>query len=82
MRTTLTLDPDVAAELEQRRRAGRNSLKGEVNRLLRLGLQAERSAEARAPTERFRVEPWPVGEILIDIDDVSAALDLIDPPRL
>jgi hypothetical protein len=82
MRTTLTLDPDVAAELERRRTAGRNSLKGDVNRLLRLGLQAERSAEGEAPTERFRVKPWPVGEILIDIDDVSAALDVIDPPRL
>jgi hypothetical protein len=82
MRTTLTIEPDVAAALEQRRRERRSSFKAEVNHLLRLGLEAERSAERRAPTERFRVEPWPVGEILIDIDDVSAALDLIDPPRL
>jgi hypothetical protein len=82
MRTTLTLEPDVAAELERRRRAGRDSFKSEVNRLLRLGLEAERSAERRAPTERFRVDPWPGGELLIDIDDVTAALDLIDPPRL
>ena len=82
MRTTLTLDPDVAAQLDRRRRERHSSLKAEVNHLLRLGLDAERSAERRAPTERFRVKPWPVGEILIDIDDVSAALDLIDPPRL
>jgi hypothetical protein len=79
MRTTLTLDPDVAAELDRRRRERHSSLKAEVNHLLRLGLEQERSAE---PTEPFRVKPWPVGEILIDIDDVSAALDLIDPPRL
>lgn len=82
MRTTLTLDPDVAAQLEQRRQERHSSLKGEVNRLLRLGLEAERSAERRAPTEPFRVEPWSGGELLIDIDDVTAALDLIDPPRL
>ena len=81
MRTTLTLEPDVAAQLERRRRERRSSLKGEVNRLLRLGLEAERSAERRAPTEPFRVEPWP-GKLLIDIDDVTAALDLTDPPRL
>jgi hypothetical protein len=82
MRTTLTLDPDVAAQLDRRRRERHSSLKAEVNQLLRLGLEAERSAERRAPIEPFRVKPWPVGEILIDIDDVSAALDLIDPPRL
>ncbi|HXE44939.1 MAG TPA: hypothetical protein VN635_07055 [Conexibacter sp.] len=81
MRTTLTLEPDVVAQLEQRRRERHSSLKAEVNHLLRMGLEAERSAERGAPTEPFRVEPWP-GELLIDIDDVTAALDLIDPPRL
>jgi hypothetical protein len=82
MRTTLTLEPDVAAELERRRRAGRESLKGEINRLLRLGLEAERASAQAASTEPFRVDPLPVGALLIDIDDVTAALDLIDPPRL
>jgi hypothetical protein len=82
MRTTLTLEPDVAAQLEQRRRERHSSLKAEVNHLLRMGLEHEReSAETAAPA-RFRVEPWSGGELLIDIDDVSAALDLINPPRL
>jgi hypothetical protein len=82
MRTTLTLDPDVAAQLERRRRERHSSLKAEVNHLLRVGLDAERSAERSVPIERFRVEPLDVGELLIDVNDVTAALDLIDPPRL
>lgn len=82
MRTTLTLEPDVAAQLEQRRRDGHTSLKSEVNRLLRLGLEHDRGAAGAEATEPFRVEPLDVGELLIDIDDVTAALDLIEPPRL
>jgi hypothetical protein len=82
MRTTLTLEPDVAAQLERRRRERHSSLKAEVNHLLRVGLEHERAAAKTAAPERFRVEPLDVGELLIDVDDVTAALDLIDPPRL
>ncbi|MGN6190079.1 MAG: CopG family transcriptional regulator [Conexibacter sp.] len=82
MRTTLTLEPDVAAQLDQRRRERHSSLKAEVNHLLRVGLEHEREAARTAAPEPFRVEPLDVGELLINIDDVTAALDLIDPPRL
>ena len=82
MRTTLTLEPDVAAQLDRRRRERHSSLKAEVNHLLRVGLEHEREAASTAAPERFRVEPLDVGELLIDIDDVTAALDLIEPPRL
>jgi len=82
MRTTLTLDPDVAAQLDRRRRERHSSLKAEVNHLLRVGLEQERESGGAAAPERFRVEPFSVGELLIDVDDVTAALDLIDPPRL
>jgi hypothetical protein len=81
MRTTLTLEPDVAAQLEQRRRAGRRSLKSEVNRLLRLGLEHDREAASEVST-RFRVDPLPVGELLIEVDDVTAALDVAERHRL
>lgn len=80
MRTTLTLEPDVAARIEQRRRAEGGSLKEQVNRLLRLGLEHERDIARSAPAGRFRVEPFDVGEILVDIDDVTAALDIGQEP--
>jgi hypothetical protein len=82
MRTTLTLDPDVAAQLDQRRRERHSSLKAEVNHLLRVGLEREHESARTAAPERFRVEPLDVGELLIDVNDVTAALDLIDPPHL
>jgi hypothetical protein len=82
MRTTLTLDPDVSAQLERRRRERHSSLKAEVNHLLRVGLEHERESARTVAPERFRVEPFSVGELLIDVDDVTAALDLIDPPPL
>lgn len=77
MRTTLTLDDDVAAALERRRREHRRSLKQEVNELLRIGLvHAER--EQPAPTG-LEVEPWDGGECLVgSLDDVAAALSAVE----
>jgi hypothetical protein len=78
MRTTLTLDDDVAAAIELRRRKLNHTLKQEVNDLIRAGLtQAD---QKRPQTPRFRVEPLDVGELLIPIDDVSAALDAAEGP--
>ena len=52
MRTTLTLDPDVARKLKARVAAEKLSLEV-VNRALRIGLNAPQ----RPPEKRFRVEP-------------------------
>lgn len=78
MRTTLTLDDDVAAAIEHRRRERDHTLKQEVNELIRVGLM--HADQPRAVTPRFRVEPLPVGKLLIDVDDVSAALDVAEGP--
>lgn len=54
MRTTLTLDDDVAARLQELAQRGGKSFKDAVNETLRRGLNA-----ATAPTpvpDRFRVE--------------------------
>ena len=48
MRTTLTIDDDIAARIEERRRKDGQSLKQVVNQLLREGLRSsERAPEAR-----------------------------------
>jgi hypothetical protein len=78
MRTTLTLDDDVAAAIERRRREHDHSLKQEVNELIRLGLR--HVDEPKQPADRFRVEPLDAGGLLIDVDDVSAALDIAEGP--
>jgi plasmid stability protein len=79
MRTTLTLDDDLAAAIERRRREHNHSLKQEVNELIRVGLLHVDKRPAAIP--RFRVEPLRAGGLLIDIDDVNAALDLAEGPR-
>jgi hypothetical protein len=73
VRTTLTLDPDVAAELERRRRAGRG-LKEEVNRLLRLGALHDVEPTAAGPPVSW-TDAASLGRSRIgSLDDVSAAL--------
>jgi hypothetical protein len=76
MRTTLTLEDDVAAAIEHRRRERRNSLKREINELLRVGLQ--HVDEPQPETPPFRVEPFDCGGLLIDIDDMSAVQEIFD----
>ena len=71
MRTTLTLDPDVAAELDRLRREGEEGWKALVNEILRLGLRHRRSE--RDP-DRFRTDPVDLGAPRIDLDNVSEAL--------
>jgi hypothetical protein len=73
MRTTLTLDPDVAAALERVRNASGLGMKEAVNEAMRRGLaQLEKRAEARPP---FRTRTVDLGPCLVgNVDDVSAAL--------
>lgn len=56
MRTTLTLDGDVAALLEKENRRAGEPMKQTVNRLLRSGLAA---ASKPAPSKPFVVKPLP-----------------------
>lgn len=77
MRTTLTLDDDVMAALERRRRKLNHTLKQEVNDLLRAGLT--HVEEKRPQTPRFRVEPLNIGKPLVDnFDDIAAVLAMAE----
>jgi hypothetical protein len=58
MRTTLTLDPDVAARLESEMRRTGDGMKAVVNRALRFGLGM---TEKPIQPEPFRVEPHAFG---------------------
>lgn len=73
MRTTLTLDDDVAAALERLRKARKLSLKRAVNETLRRGL-----AQANAPRPeraRARTRVVSLGRCLVgNVDNVSEVL--------
>jgi hypothetical protein len=73
MRTTLTLDPDVAALLERVRGARDASLKDVVNEGLRRGLKQMIAPEKAA--EPFRSSAVSLGRCLLgDLDNVAEAL--------
>lgn len=54
MRTTLSLDEDVAAKLKAEMRRSGRSFKETVNGYLRLGLSARRASK---PSRQFEVRP-------------------------
>ncbi|MEX0669190.1 MAG: ribbon-helix-helix protein, CopG family [Pirellulales bacterium] len=72
MRTTLSLDDDVAARIEQLRHALDKPLKELVNEALRRGLVAMQ--EPRPPSP-YRTRPVDLGRCrLPNLDDVASAL--------
>jgi hypothetical protein len=70
MRTTLTLDDDVAALLRKEMTREGLTLKDAVNEALRRGLVAARPA----PRKRYRVRLFKTGAARIPIDNIAEAL--------
>ena len=76
MRTTLTLDKDLALALrEEARRSGR-PLKGIVNETLRVGLAARK----RPPARRYRLTPVSLGGVVpgVDLDKALRLAEAIE----
>ena len=74
MRTTVTLDDDVAAIIETEQRRTGESFRTTVNRLLRRGAVAGTARSAP------RLPELP-GRPILDIADVSAVLAALDDER-
>jgi hypothetical protein len=75
MRTTITLEPDVAALVEAERARTGESFKQVVNRLLRRAA----GRDPRAPRPELPVHQ---GQPLVDISDVSSVLASLDDERV
>ena len=77
MRTTLTLDEDVAAALERLRKSRNASLKDLVNEALRQGLQ--RMAILANRCEPFQTQAVALGRCRLgSIDNIADALAAIE----
>jgi len=78
VRTTLTLDDDVASLLRKEARKSGEPFKQVVNRYLRLGLTAPKNPRRKS----FKVKPWnlqpPPG---LSFDNVHELLDALDGPE-
>ncbi len=77
MRTTLTLDDDVAAQLEQLRRAANVPLKRMVNDALRQGLR-QMAASPKTTRKPYRTRGLDLGPARIPLDNVAEALALAE----
>ena len=78
MRTTLTLDDDVAAKLKSESRKTGRPFRETVNARLRAGLSVGQQGTLAKP---FRVTPRDMGlRPGISIDKVSALLDEVEGP--
>ncbi len=73
MRTTITLDPDVAAAVESVRREQSLGRSEAVNQLIRAGLKVPKAASP------FRQRSSSMG-LRIDVTNVAEALDLLEGP--
>lgn len=76
MRTTLTLDPDVAAMLKKEMRQQKATLKETINRALRVGLQA--APNAATPPKPYRMGTLNLGKPLMNLDSTSEVLAILD----
>ena len=74
MRTTINLDPDVAAAVDRLRRTEKLGLSEALNRLARAGL-----AQPGRRT-RFRQRTADMGDFLVDVTNVQEALDVAEGP--
>ncbi len=79
MRTTLSLDDDVAAKLEAEVRRSGKSFKETVNETLRRGLLA---SPVKPPDPPFRVKARDLGRLQpgLALDSVSSLLDQVEGP--
>ena len=76
MRTTLTIDDDVAVQLKRLQRERDASLKDVINDALRRGLRdIQTPPKSRKP---FRTPTYKSGGLLIPIDNVAEALALAE----
>jgi hypothetical protein len=79
MRTTLTLDDDVAALLSRVQKEKDLTMREVVNQALRRGLES--ISEPKPATRRFRTKPFNLGRsVFPNMDNVWEIIDEIEGP--
>ena len=74
MRTTVNLEDDIVAAVQELRKERSLGLSEAVNELIRNGLSSRRQ-----PRKRFKQRSYPIG-LTIDITDVAGALEILEGP--
>ncbi|MDQ7048653.1 MAG: hypothetical protein Q9M92_03605 [Enterobacterales bacterium] len=76
MRTTLTIEDDVATRLIATKNQSHKSLKSIINELLRLGLN--QLDAVKEPSATYVISPVKLGKKLPNLDNISEILMLDD----
>lgn len=80
MRTTITIDDELAGRLEEERHRRGESFKKALNRILRLGLMA--AARERESLTPFVVQPYDLGlREGLNYDNVADLLEQLEGPE-
>lgn len=74
MRTTVNLEDDVTAAVQELRKEGSLGLSEAVNELIRRGLSAPRPGR-----KKFKQRTYPMG-MRIDVTDIAEALETLEGP--
>lgn len=77
MRTTMSLDDDVAAELQRRQRENDATWKETVNEVLRAGLRAV-ARDGTTEESTAATEPVSLGRPRMDVADVHGVLAAVE----
>ena len=78
MRTTLTLDDDIAAKIKAEMRRSGKSFKETVNEFLRIGMAMQRELKN---ADRFRVRARSLGVVAgLNYDNIGELLEQLDGP--
>ncbi len=75
MRTTLTIEEDVAVRIERMRQERKWPLKRVINEVLRAGLD-EMEADPLEPAIAWCIEPVTLGARVGSVDDVGESLSI------
>jgi hypothetical protein len=80
VRTTLTLDEDVARRLEDEVRRSGKPFKAVVNECLRLALSPRRGGRAKGPP--FEIRPRDLGDLRpgLSLDNIADLLEAAEGP--
>ena len=78
MRTTVTLDDDLALRLEQLRAESGQSFKEVINEVIRIGLERRGFVETRQSEVRRPLKTLSLGPELIDVSNVAEALAILE----
>lgn len=78
MRTTVTIDDDIALRIEQRRAERGQSFKDAINDMLRIALDADEAQVRRREERSAPLKTFSLGQPYLNLDNIGEVLAILD----